>query len=255
MALQGDMGLYLSGQQVKVPSCNIVITQPTVRQIVVFGEDDFLIAVQLLGKTENFVGDLRKDNSLLAALPSFQLLLVILREDPQIANAIKNFFGLIAPEYEIVIDTGFINFFVDEVLVGQLTPYNFESFQSVIIDLFEQKNGKSEDIQYNINENDQRAKEILEKLNKGKKKIAEMRNKTGEYEKTSLFGSYISILSVGLGMDINTLYDYTPFQLNDMFMRYFAKVQSDFYQKLVTTPLIDTSNIDEPKEWVGNLYI
>ena len=55
-------------------------------------------------------------------------------------------------------------------------------------------------------------------------------------------------------MDINIFFNYTPFQLYDAFARYFSKVSCDLYTKVSTTPLMDVSNMDEPKEWVRNLY-
>jgi hypothetical protein len=70
----------------------------------------------------------------------------------------------------------------------------------------------------------------------------------------SLFGRYTSILSVGLQMDINIFYNYTPFQLYDTFQRYFSKVSSDLYTKVSTTPLMDVTNMEPPKDWSRNLY-
>ena len=58
MELKGDkrlVGLMLSGQQVLIPGANLFITQPTINQIVTFGEDDFLIAVSLLGNTKRLI--------------------------------------------------------------------------------------------------------------------------------------------------------------------------------------------------------
>ena len=49
-------------------------------------------------------------------------------------------------------------------------------------------------------------------------------------------------------MVINVFYNYTPFQLYDAFNRYFAKVQSDFYTKVSTTPLMDVSKMETPED-------
>lgn len=46
--IQGDqIALFLSGQDVPVPECNIVIHQPTIKQIVLFKETNFLTAVSI----------------------------------------------------------------------------------------------------------------------------------------------------------------------------------------------------------------
>ena len=55
MKYQGDIGLYLSGAPVPLPECALFVTQPTVKQVVQFGETDFLTASHLLGNTEDFV--------------------------------------------------------------------------------------------------------------------------------------------------------------------------------------------------------
>ena len=55
-------------------------------------------------------------------------------------------------------------------------------------------------------------------------------------------------------MDINILYEYTPFQLFDVFKRYMLKVAYDLHMKIVTTPFMDTSKMEDPKNWLDNLY-
>ena len=58
---------------------------------------------------------------------------------------------------------------------------------------------------------------IAKKLQKGREKRAEARGKQ------SLFGIYCSTLSIGMNMDVNIFFNYTPFQLYDAYNRYFAK--------------------------------
>ena len=70
----------------------------------------------------------------------------------------------------------------------------------------------------------------------------------------SLIGSYTSILSVGMGMDINIFYNYTLFQLYDSFLRYTTKMQYDFYMRVSTMPMMDTSEMKEPNNWLDDLY-
>ena len=67
-------------------------------------------------------------------------------------------------------------------------------------------------------------------------------------EKATLFGTYTSVLSVGMNLDINILYNYTPFQLYNLFSRYWKKINSDFYQKVSTTPMMDVSKMEEPDD-------
>ena len=55
-------------------------------------------------------------------------------------------------------------------------------------------------------------------------------------------------------MDINILYNYTPFQLFDAYKRYQVKQAYDLYQKVATTPMMDTSKMTEPDNWLDNIY-
>ena len=92
------------------------------------------------------------------------------------------------------------------------------------------------------------------------KKGNEIRRKIKQSEKgdadndESIFGTFTSVLAIGLQMDINVLYNYTPFQIFDAYKRYNMKQDFDLYRKIATTPLMDASKIDEPKNWVGNIY-
>lgn len=255
MAVQGEkVGLYLSGQPVLIPGCNIYITQPKIKDIVLFGEDEFLIVVNLLGHTENLTQQMKKGNSQLETFSDFQLLLIVMKEEPTIGNSVRSFFKLIFPDYRIDYGDDAIDFFItqgeEEFVGGRLFPFNFESFQRTINDLFEPKMNNDDEPEYDPANN--LAAEIAEKIKKGRERKKKMlAEKEGPQ---SLFGRYTSVLAIGMQMSIDVFYNYTPFQLYDAFTRYFSKVSNDLYTKISTTPLMDTSTIEEPKQWIRNLY-
>jgi hypothetical protein len=249
MALQGDLGAYLSGGPVYVQDCNIAVTPPSVKSIMIFGEEKFLMATQLFTKTDMFLRDVRQGNSELAKFNDFQLLLVILNEEAKSKRLVKDYFELVFPDYHIELTESSINYTIEGRVVGRITPFNFEELQVITSELFEPYKDKKEE--YNpVND---KAAEIAAKLKKGKQKIAELKGK-GKQEDTSLFATYLSVLGVGLSIDMNILLSYTPFQLYDTFTRYFAKVQSDIYQQISMQPFADTSKIEAPEEWYRNLY-
>ena len=244
-----NTGLYLSGLPVAIPECNIAITPPTIREICGQGEDDFFLNVQTFANAERTADFVKQGNSRLENLSDFQILVMIILEDDEFRGRIENFLSLIFPNYRC--------FYADEGssrILGQINPYNFEAFQTVLSDLFLPKIGDYEEKDYNpVNE---RAAEIAEKLKKGN----EIRRKIKQSEKgdadndESIFGTFTSVLAIGLQMDINVLYNYTPFQIFDAYKRYDMKQDFDLYRKIATTPLMDASKIDEPKNWVGNIY-
>lgn len=252
-----NVGLYLSGGQVLVPESGIYITQPTVRQIVQFGEDNFYLAIHIIINLEDFIKEIKEGNSELNKRSDFQVLLDIIgsKRVMEVNNSINNLFDLICPDFQIEYKKNSIEFYQTEneqkELRGILTPFNFIGFQNLLNELFVSK----EDKDNQLRPANERAKKIAEKLEAARRRKAE-EHKTEK--KSSIFGLYISVLSIGLSMDINVLYNYTPFQLYDSFTRFIKKLESDNYMMLMTIPFADTSKIKENKpkeEWfAADLY-
>lgn len=252
---KGDVGLYLSGAPVPIPLCALFITQPTIKQVVQFGETNFLTAIQLLSRTDEFLLELREGNPELKAKTDFQLLMIVIQEDKTIQHYLETFFELTFPEYTVEYERNSMNFYLRESEekrpVGMVTMYSFGQFQDTIKELFGVALNGDEDKEFNpANE---AASAIAKKLQK-----ARDANKTAQEKKEesniSLFGTYASILSIGLQMDINIFFSYTPFQIVDSFRRYWEKDNCDFYRKLQSTPMMDVSEIEAPKDWTRNFY-
>ena len=101
MALQGDLGLYLSGCPVPLKQANVFLTPPKVRDILAFGEDKFLMTSQLFSNTGKFLRQVREGNSELERYSDFQLLLVILNEEANSRRLVDDYFELVFPDYHI----------------------------------------------------------------------------------------------------------------------------------------------------------
>lgn len=248
MELQGDqIALYLSGQDVPVQECNIVIHQPTIKQIIMFKETTFISVIQLFGKIDDNIEHIREVNSLTENFTDFQLFMAMLNQDESIKKKVNDFFELIFPQYSIEINNDDIYFYIDKQRVGMINLYNYKIFCDTIDKLFGLPTNKKE-----YNPANKKAKEIAEKFKKRKEILLKQKGK--KVESQSLFGSYVSILSIGMNLDINILFNYTPFQLYDTFNRYWKKVNSDFYQRVSTMPMMDVSKMEEPDSWTDNLY-
>lgn len=147
--------------------------------------------------------------------------------DILMGNAIKD------EEYRKIVLEGLSLFFKESVELYYDNQYSFlylgkleenntkiihrENYELVIEILKLQnclKNLSSDD---EFNANDSKAKEIIEKIKKSRKKINE--NKSGEQEKLDLM-DLISVLSAnGNGLNINNIWDLTMFQFNNQFNR------------------------------------
>lgn len=253
MAIQGDLAQILSGMPIKVAGCNIAVSQPTIREISAYGENSFLSGLQMFTKTDQIVAPIKEGNSRLAMLSDFQVLIVAIDNELTLKKEIERFFTLIFPNYTWEFAPGSINFKIEDSvgIVGQINPINYENFQNILKSLFLPQNLGEEEKEFNPA--NKAAEEIAKKLQKGRNQRAELlKQEKGNIK--SFFANYISVLSVGLSLDINVLYNYTPFQIYDTFTRYTTKMSYDLYMKISTTPLMDTDKLQEPKNWLDNIY-
>lgn len=249
MAIQGEfVGRYLTGADVFIKPCNIIVHQPTVKEILQTGEDGFLLALQLLIKTQEFFEDMREGNPELSSLSDFQLLLVMYSNDPKLKYDLNIFFELVFPLYDVELTETSIDFQEKESqrITGRVNPFNFMNLQVTLEELFIPYSQKKED----YNPGNAAAEAIAKKIKEGRAKKAQQQNKPPQ----SLFGSFVSILAVGLQLDINILLSYTPFQLFDTFMRFERRQAEEHYLQIATVPFADTSSLEQPDSWVENLY-
>lgn len=256
--IQGDVGLYLSGCQVPIKMCGIYITPPSVREIVQFGETNFFSMVQILSDIKKFVAPIKEGNIALAQRSDFQIFIGILLEEEtsEVRRMFDQFMQLCFEKFIVEITKKSINFKVEEngANIGQINPFNLKEFSLVLKELFlPSKMNEDEEIEYNIDPNNAAAVRLLNKIKENRKKRAKAAQSEAE-KNSSIFAQYISILSVGMGADINTLYGYTPFQIYDMFSRFIAKMSYDTYQQIITTPFVDSSKIESVDNWVGDMY-
>ena len=256
MAIKGDLAQILCGVPIMVPGCNIAITQPKVRDICAFGEDSFFLALNLFLKADKMSEEIKQGKSRLSYLSDFQVLMVVVEQEPEAKSSVIDLFNLIFPNYICEFDTGCINFKTEENghIKGRIDPMNFENFQSLLDTLFVPKGGKEEQ-EPEYNPANDKAAEIAAKLKRGREMREKMKQKEdGEKAPSSLFAIYTSSLAIGLNLDINVLFNYTPFQLYDAFVRYNKKMAYDLYQRVSTTPMMDTSKMEIPDMWIGDIY-
>lgn len=241
----------LMGLPIKVEGANIAVTQPSVKDIcATIGEDGFFAAVSIFTKAKELVRKEKAGNSRLRMVPDFQIIMQIIEKDDDIKALVTSFFDIIFPDYFWNLDIGCFQFKVekDGWNVGQLNPMNMQNFANVIGELFIPYGQKEEE----YNPANDRAAKIAEKIRKGRQKRNELNQETKGA--VSLFGSQISTLEVGVGLDVQTLSSYTPFQLYDAYFRYTKKMAYDIYQKVATTPFMDVSQMTAPDNWLDNIY-
>lgn len=203
----------MTGVDIPVPELQLVLHQPTIKEISMVGEQDFFIGIQLLCvKKELYI----QDESLLANTTNFQIFMTMINEK-QMADkkaCVLQVFTLLLPQHQviftprsIILKNGEINITIDEG--------NFEALQEVLTEQFCLKGSGQEQ----FNPQGKKAKEIAQKLMKARQKVAAIKAKEGGGG--SMFAQYISTLVVGLGsLNMIDAIGLTMYQLYDLVERY-----------------------------------
>ena len=238
--------LLLSGNDIPFPEAKIVIHQPRIREIAFMGEDGFYGGCEFLKFSKDNLTE--EDRINLERYSNFEVLMSIMKENNEIVNKHKIYvqmlFTLLFPQYKMVISDGAFElqlednkFFIDK--------NNFESFKEILDDMFCLKGDSSEEYKP-IGE---AAKKIAEKLKKRHQKLNQ--EKTESEKKISVLNRYVSILSVGENKDMNSLLDYTVYQLFDEFKRYQLKEGYDIYFQ---AKMAGAQDLKEPEDWMQDIH-
>ena len=183
-----DLAKIYSGSPIPVDECNIVITQPTVKNICAFGEDMFFSTIQLFCYAEIAVAPMKEGNPRLSMLSDFQVLMILTDNDSLVKSDITHLFELIFPDYIVRFDPGSISFLTEESqnrIVGQINPMNFEFFQHALKMIFLSLSAKGE-VEQEYNPINEQAAQIAEKLKRGNKIREKMRMESEQSKGLSL---------------------------------------------------------------------
>ena len=206
----------MAGIDIPIPELQLTIHVPVVRDIAFMGEQQFFLAVQYLCLEKE---SLIQDESLLSSLSNFQVLMKVLEQsqDKTKKTAIITLLKLLFPEYMALITK---NSIILKLVDGQDTVLiddsNFDQFQAILKEILCVSSiFQGENIIYNPA--NKRAKEIADKLMRGRRKVAEIKSK-GSNE--SVLTRYISILTVARVASLEQCLQCNLFQLFDLMERY-----------------------------------
>lgn len=238
--------LLLSGVDIPFQQAQISVHQPTIKEISFIGEEAFFIGCELL----NFSKDIltTEDKTNLEDRTNFEILMSIMKDKSLTAQKGKvsalMVLTLIFPGYEIHIQKDCISL-VKENDVHNINNQNFEDFKRIIVAMFCLKE-RSANQEYNPA--GKKAKELAEKMKKGRQKAAAAK---GEAQKVNLLSRYVSILSVGENKGFDTLLDYTVYQLFDEFNRFELKQKYDIY---VQAKMAGAKDLEEVDNWMKDIH-
>lgn len=208
-----DTLALMAGIDVPIPELQVVIHQPTCREIALLGREDYLLGVQCLCIDKN---SFSQGKSLSNDITNFQIFMTILndQEMKESKEKVIKALSLLFPSYSAKFlprSLGLFNSESKEMKV--IDDNNFEILQSYVKDII-CLSDKEED----FNPADKKAKEIAEKLKRGRQRIA---NEKASENSGDIFTQYLSVITVAIqSISLKDALDLTMFQLYDLVERY-----------------------------------
>lgn len=241
--------LLLSGIDIPFIDAQINIHQPKIKEIAYIGEDAFFTGCSLLNFSKDMLNT--EDKISLENKTNFEVFMSIMRDKNTTLKknrvSVMMVLALLFPDYNIqLVDNGIALIKKDEP-PHFISKLNFEEFKSILIDMFCLNKKNKDDLTYNPQS--RKAKEIAEKLMRGRKRAAELKGE--DPEKVAVLSRYVSILAVGESKSIDSLLQYTVYQLFDEFERFNLKTDFDAYFQM---KLVGAKDLEEVENWMKDIH-
>lgn len=232
----------MTGVDIPIVECKIILHQPTIEEISFIGESEFFIGVQTLCLNKSMFIEDKND---LNDISNFQIFMTIMR-DKNTADkkqAVLKVLNILFPKYKILITPNSLIFNENEQNIVDET--NFEYLQNILKLVFCQNIGPMD--QQAFNPADKKAKEIADKLMRGRQRVAAQKNNGNG----SIFSQYLSILVIGVNQNLLDLIKLTMFQLYDLIERYSLYINWDID---IRQRLAGAKPDSQPENWMKNIH-
>ena len=235
-----DLRLSLmTGIDIPIPECQLILHQPSIKEISYIGEQTFFTGAQCLCVSKNMYKEELPDSS------NFSIFLMLMQDEraKDKRESVKQVLTLLFPNYSYFFTPRAIsfnqheeNFIIDES--------NFESLQEVLRKVFCLGAMGQED----FNPANKTAKAIADKLMRARQRVAAEKNT----QSGSVFSQYLSILTIGLhSMSLQDLLNLTIYQLYDLVERYMLYTNWDLD---VRTRLAGGQPDSKPDNWMKIIH-
>lgn len=241
-----DISLALmTGIDFPIPECQLVVHQPTIKEISFLGEEDFFVGVQTLCLYKSmFIKD--EDKDVLDDVTNFQIFMTIVsnKDMRDKKMAVEDLLKLLFPKCKAIFTPQSI-IFQDDTGTHIVDNNNFDFLQEAVRKIACAATGPMD--QQAFNPADAKAKEIAEKLMRGRARVAAQNaNKQG-----SIFSQYLSSLSIGAGFELMSLINLTMFQLYDLVERYSLYMNWDLDIRI---RLAGGTPDSHAEDWMKNIH-
>lgn len=241
-----DKLLLLSGNDIPFPIAGITIHQPKLKEIALINEDTFWRGCQLLKFNKDILQDKVKND--LSNQSNFNIIMSMVQDRSiQSQKARINLLSILAlifPNYKIKLGNNIIQLFHSESQeMREINDDNFQRFKEILNEMFYLKENEQQ-----YNPSGESAKRIAEQLMKGRQRKAKLAPHSDEI---SLLSRYASILAVGQQKDLNSLMEYTVYQIMDEFTRYQLKLNYDSWDRYRRA---GATGLKDPEDWLKDIY-
>lgn len=235
-----DLRLALmSGIDIPVPECQVILHQPTIKEIAFIGNEDFFIGIQTLCLYKSMFVE---DKKVLEEINNFQIFMTVMN-DKECADKKRDVIQILT----LLFPGAQILFTPRSLIIGSATidANNFEFLQETLRLIFCSKTGPMD--QQAFNPADDKAREIAQKLMRGRQRVAAQKGESN----SCVFTQYISILTVGLRISPQELLNCTMYQLYDLMERYSLYNAWDLD---VRVRLAGGKPDSQPDNWMKNIH-
>ena len=231
----------MAGIDIPIPELQLTIHQPTIKEIAFIGDTDFFIGSQCLTVDKKL---LQQDETLLENTNNFQIFMTIMTEKESIdkRKATLQVLELIIPGYKVIFTPRSMILSKQEQSIV-IDEQNFQFLQAPLREIFCIKSSTED-----FNPANTKAKEIAEKLKRGRQRVAAQKNDG----KGSIFVQYVSALTVGLSsMSLQDCLNLTMYQMFDLVERYSLWLDWDLDIK---QRLAGATPDAKPDNWMKNIH-
>lgn len=244
--------LLLSGNDIPLENVNLLLHPPTIKEIALIGEEHFFSGCEFLRFSKNRLNT--EDRKSLESLSNFEIIMSIMREkNPNILQqkaCALMVLSLLFPTYTIQVENQNLKeqriLFQQDKMEFSLNKENYDIFIKALNEILCLGGGDS-DSDYNPSGN--LARQIADKLRDRHAKIAA--SKGEDSQKVAILSRYVSILAVGENKDINSLMNYTIYQLFDEFKRYQLKLNWDITLK---ARMAGAKDVQDAEDWMEDIH-
>ena len=219
-----DLRLALmTGVDIPIPELQLILHQPTIKEISMLGEKDFFIALQFLCLHKN---NYIQDEFILSQVTNFDIFMEVLlnknvaqefENNVDLKNSIISLLTLLFGDYQVLFtpQSLILTLREDRNISVIIDNSNFDILQKKLRAVF-CLNTNILGEQGAFNPKNQKAREIAEKIMRGRQRVAAQKGDANE----SVFVRYLSVLTVGIPMPLTELINCTVYQIYDLIERY-----------------------------------